>query len=218
MSQSRFLAGVAAATSIVTNGPVAYAQVERWHVYGYDRREVFGDRLAWLDDLDDDGIPELAVSATAGMLVVDVGNPNDDDRVRILRGADLSQLLELHGGWATSFGAAIHRCGDFDRDGVDDVLVAQLTDGSGRGVANVHSTSTGALLRVYDTPDTSDWWGVELGAVGDVDGDGIGEVVIGLPMSDYGAGAVGSIRVVGSADGATLAEWHGASRSNFGSI
>ena len=173
----------------------------------------FGAALASLGDVDGDGVPDLAVGAPradgpgptdAAGLVQDAG------RVLVVSGRDGRALLQLAGDSDhDTFGWSLAGMGDVDGDGVPDLLVGSPAGDPSSGSAAVYSGADGALLRSYVGVATGDRFGHALACAGDVDGDGVPDVLIGAPQAD-GAGAnAGRASVFSGADGSLLFAFEG---------
>ncbi len=159
-----------------------------------------GDRcglaLAFVDDLDGDGVADLAV-----------GVPGDDlgglDRGGVLAvsgasGLVLARLSGLAAG--DEFGTALAAAGDVDGDGREDLLVgaphAELS-AADSGVAVLVSGHSGFALDVYPGDSAGDLFGHAVAGAGDVDGDAVPDLLVGAPGGTYA-------RVLSGADGGTL--------------
>lgn len=127
-------------------------------------------------DLDGDGKREV--------LVVRAGTPattGRDGRVEIYdaeRGS-IRLAIELPYLDPANFGQAISGVGDLDRDGVGEVVVERKVDAIG-GVV-VYSGRTGREMWSFAGEPTFLGFGRAIAALGDVDGDGYGDLAIGCP-------------------------------------
>lgn len=146
-----------------------------------------GERVGVSPDLNGDGVRELLSSGSAGVLTYDGATG-----VKLSSHAvGASSLLNVDGS------------GEFDGDGVPDILVA---DGSS---VRAYSRADGSLLWTFSgSPGGSIGW--DLAVLGDIDGDGRDDVAAGEPDADpAGMNSAGSIHVLSGADGSLIHQIHG---------
>lgn len=158
---------------------------------------VYGRGLAVLGDIDGDHCDDVLVGAPR-VLRPEVGTGEVE-----LRSGRTGALLWRAAHEPIAFGSSLARLPDVDGDGRDDFLVGAppLTlTGNERGRAFVCSGATGSVLRELPAPRGGTWFGAEVLALGDVDGDGVADVVVG---GNYG-GAPGLVVVFSGASGAPL--------------
>jgi hypothetical protein len=165
--------------------------------------DQFGTGVAGLGDVDGDGHDDFAVGAP----LEDDGGP-DAGSVRVFSGRTGAVLRTLLGdGPGDRFGFSVAGPGDVDGDGFADVLVgAYLDDDSGfdSGSAKLFSGRTGAVLHTFLGDAVGDWFGRAVAAAGDVDRDGVGDLVVGAHLDDDNGTNSGSARVYSGATGAVL--------------
>ncbi len=90
------------------------------------------------------------------------------------------------------FGWLMDNVGDIDGDGANDYVVGAPTNGAGgtnAGRAYVYSGATGQLVYTF-TGAPGQRFGTALDAAGDVNGDGVGDIVVGGPSAGSGRAVV----------------------------
>jgi hypothetical protein len=156
----------------------------------------FGWAVAKAGDVDADGFGDLAVSAPGET----VGALGAAGRVRIFRGgpsagaASFAVLRVFSAEQSTQFfGSALAGDADQNGDGVPDLLVgSNLFDGPGqpasdnRGKAYLYSGADGAPLWSRVGENQKDWFGIGVATVGDIDGHGDPEFVVGACQTEKG--------------------------------
>ncbi len=152
----------------------------------------FGEAMAGLGDLNGDGASEVLIGAERD----NVGRGADAGRAYVYSGASgtlLYSLVSPNKTKAGHFGSAVARVPDVNGDGMDDILVGaamESTQRHGSGRAYLFSGRNGALLREFDPPAPKKFgrFGVAVAGLGDLDGDGSGDVAVGAPFEDTPAG------------------------------
>lgn len=128
-------------------------------------------------DMDGDGLTDILIvrdSASGGEGV---------DEVQVLSGADLSPIHTIvHDGLAVAaFGSAVSGGHDVDGDGVPDFLVGARQDDHGgewMGAVYVYSGADASLIQVLDGNVFYEQFGWVACLPGDLDGDGLADVVV----------------------------------------
>lgn len=94
-------------------------------------------------------------------------------------------------GALSAYGTSVAAMGDLDGDGYGDAVISDPFDGAGvvflhRGAAGGFGTTpAGAARGLVD----GEQFGMSVGRVGDIDGDGIADLAVGAPFSSGAAGA-----------------------------
>ncbi len=163
-----------------------------------DTRMFFGFTVAALGDLDGDGYDDIAVQhdrfGDDAALYLYYGSPAgiDDSVEQVLEPADVTTL-----GDAGSFGASM-AAGDFDGDGFRDLVVGdpdEDTAGSDAGAAYVYYGTAGGIDAATEEKLTAadgaadGLYGWAVASMGDPDGDGAEDLVVGAFRHDADLGA-----------------------------
>lgn len=173
--------------------------LHRWN--GYAPNDGLGKSVCSVGDVNGDGHADLlmgAVGANPGSLI-------DAGSVILCSGADGSLLRKWNG--QNSFdamGASISSCGDLDGDGITDVILS--APGSGKVFA--YSTATSALIYQWSTPAVNDGFGISVAAVGDVNQDGIEDILVGAHLGGT-ASVEGLVYLYSGANGELLFQCRG---------
>ncbi|MFO0984720.1 MAG: integrin alpha, partial [Planctomycetota bacterium] len=80
------------------------------------------------------------------------------------------------------FGGAVSEAGDVNKDGYQDFLIGAPDDQS-QGLCAVHSGKNGTLIFGLTSGSPGDHFGAAAALIGDVDGDGYDDFLVGAPQS-----------------------------------
>jgi FG-GAP repeat protein len=153
---------------------------------GTEAQQYLGRRVADAGDTNGDGADEVIIGAHgtthsgqwgAGSAFVYSGTGT---LIRQFDGTVGEQYL----------GMSVDGAGDVDGDGTDDLIIGAIGDSSqgiyGAGSALVYSGATGALImQDYGSAD-SEWFGESVSGLGDVNGDGKAEFMVGALYASPG--------------------------------
>ncbi len=153
---------------------------------GLQAQSRFGRAILSVDDLDQDGVADLLISAPEN-------SPNGiayAGSVYAISAATGTVLYTLHGVGAWDFlGENLALSEDFDGDGIRDCWVSQSGfDGSSQlnlGSVQLISTATGNLLRRIEGTTSYIGFARAIASVGDTDGDGVQDLLVGAPLADF---------------------------------
>jgi hypothetical protein len=161
------------------------------------RGEAAGDQFGWIarnvGDVDGDGITDIVTSApthgghTGRIYVYSVGTG------RLLWSADGQPGDEL--------GSGVEGIGDADGDGIPDVAASGP---SASGVAYLYSGRDGKILQSLKSARKDELFGNHISGIGDIDGDGHADLIIGAPDKADGSGNAGHAYVYSGKDGRLL--------------
>ena len=181
-----------------------------------DDIDRFGVSAASLGDLDGDGVVDLAVGAPGD----DDGGPqrgavwvlflNTDGTVKCHQ-----KISDTEGGFTgvldgDQFGRSVASLGDLDGDGVGDLAVGAFIDNDGgtkRGAVWVLFLNTDGTVKAHQKiSDTeggfkgilhnTDVFGISVTALGDLNGDGVGDLAVGAAGDDDGGSSRGAVWVL----------------------
>src|SRR5215467_6621707 len=195
-----------------------------------DSTTHFGRSIAVVSDIDGDGIADLAVGAPFQDGDFDstqrgYGLPLNVGKVYLVSGASLSEIRRLEDPqfqmvqellFGGQFGASVAAAGDLNNDGITDILVGvpdhivPVVDDSliNAGRAFVFSGSDGSILFTLDdpTPEEGARFGFAVAGIGDVNNDGVPDLVVGVPKKDSpdGLADVGTVYILSGADGTLI--------------
>jgi hypothetical protein len=172
------------------------------HVYLFNPRRAAASGIVWesfvpfqsgwhggivvaaAGDVNGDGVPDVLVGTSVG-------------RVVILSGANGSEL-RWHQSGDAGYGASMSGIGDFDGDGRDDYAIGAPQVNGGNGRVTVYSGASGAVLLTLDgTPGSA--FGSALAGIGDFDGDGRADFVVGAPNHLVNGQLMGRVAIFGLA-------------------
>lgn len=168
---------------VFLGGPGGPSTTPDWSAQGEAVGDNFGFTVSTAGDVNGDGISDVIVGAPnaqegKGRVYVFLGGVNG------LSPAWSWYAEGLGGGGYASW--SIMTAGDVDDDGRDEVIVGDVSAGAS-GHAYVYKAEAGrqTLTLVWDTegPPGISFLGASVSTAGDVNGDGVGDVIVGAPGS-----------------------------------
>lgn len=174
--------------------------------------QTFGEAVAMPGDVNGDGTNDFIVGSPQFS-----GAGQNAGSVGVYSGVDGSPLYTLFGPSPFDFfGRSIVGLGDLDGDGRDDFAVGANRDNTTpatagqAGTVRVYSGATGIEILALAGAGSGAEFGWHIDSAGDVDGDGLDDLVVSAPGQGYSA-------VHSSADGAELHRFN-ATGIPFGSV
>jgi len=180
--------------------------------------DTYGFSIVSIGDLNDDGVQDLAVGAyyddTGGIIrgTVHIHFMNTD--------GSIDSTVEINSNTTNGpslpdysyYGLSIAAIGDLDGDGVEDLAVgapgnSSVSGGSGvlRGSAFIHFMNTdGSIDSTVEinentangpTINDGDIYGFSMASIGDLDGDGVSDLVVGAPADNTGGTNRGALHI-----------------------
>jgi hypothetical protein len=152
----------------------------------------FGTAFANCGDLDGDGHADLCIAEPEHKLFGD-----DSGAVQIHSGRTGARLRTLYGGGAYEYFGLTLGAGDCDGDGVADLVIGAFLHDTGApngGAVFIYSGATlTRIFAAYGSTNTEQL-GRGVDFAGDLDGDGLGDFVAGIPRYDVPATDAGGLR------------------------
>ena len=181
-----------------------------WRATGARENEALGTSLAAVDRIGV-GVPDaLAIGAIQSWGAFE--QADGPGRVELRSLASGSKLLEVRGAWlGDGFGSSLCALGDVDGDGWAELAVGAVQDGLDRdlvprhpGYVSLVSTKDGAALWKASGREEDRRFGATLTRIGDADGDGHDDLLVGMTGPRDAKGAPGMIVALSAATGTPL--------------
>lgn len=181
---------------------------------GHALADNFGQGLASAGDINGDGYADVIIGAPGA-------NSHGywwSGATFVFSGADGLELFQWQGvNQDDNFGGSVANAGDVNGDGTNDIIVGAIgTNYSGQpwsGSAFVYSGADGSLIYRWDGTDYYQKFANSVAGVGDVNGDGFDDVLVG--SRDEGASVTGGAYLYSGADGSLLHHWVGEATADY---
>lgn len=179
-------------STVAQNRVDVYSGTSGALLYSLSTPGGFGSHVDFSDDVDGDG--------RADFIVGDFSSPGV---AYLFSGVDGHQLWKRQGvNSLDAYGWGVAALGDTNGDGVPDFAVGAYGDdnlGSASGVAQVLSGTDGATLVEYNGKKPGALFGFSVAGPGDVNGDGLGDLVVAAMQPFHFASDPGYVRVYSGA-------------------
>ena len=181
-----------------------------------DRGNIdFGSAVSDAGDVNNDGFTDVVVGAWR-----DHPNGVNSGAASVFSGLDGS-LLHWWAGDAAGDELAwsVAGAGDTNLDGFDDVITATLDDDNtvlDAGGARLFSGQDGSILHQWDGDSTADWYGYSVTGLGDINGDGNPDVLVGAPRDDNNGNDSGMVRAFSGLDYSLIFQVDGGIGTRYG--
>ncbi|MBL8694191.1 MAG: FG-GAP repeat protein [Planctomycetes bacterium] len=150
----------------------------------------FGAAMASVGDLSGDGATEIVFGAPGTAIVglgasagaASVSSGSDGAVLRVILGTTVGARL----------GASAAALGDVSGDGIPDFALGAPS--AGTGSVKIHSGAGAALLHSLPGAAVGSSFGASMAGVGDLDGDGSGDLLVGAPTEPGIGGGIGVLR------------------------
>ena len=178
------------------------------------RYDYFGASVTSIGDLNRDGIPDIAAGANGG------GGNSDKGAIHIMfmnTDGSVKSTVKINDDTANGpslsvdgfFGASVTSIGDLNRDGIPDIAVGangDSTTGNNKGAIHIMFMNTDgsvkSTVKINDDtangPSLSDdgFFGASVTSIGDLDGDGVNDIIVGADGDNAGGNDRGTIHIM----------------------
>lgn len=188
-------------------------------LWGTNINGRFGYALTSAGDVDGDTIGDMIVGS-----FWDSTNIFEAGSATVFSGADWSVIHHVEGDLTSEewFGTEVCGVGDLNGDHMAEFLVGApqqwYVPALNPPPGNVHlfDGATGNLITRFEGNNPGDHYGTSVAPLGDVNGDGTNDMVIGSPRHDENGSPVGMAEVRSGKNGIVLRRWFGTPWSMFG--
>ncbi|MFN3166438.1 MAG: FG-GAP-like repeat-containing protein [Phycisphaeraceae bacterium] len=151
--------------------------------YGRKDFDQFGGAVSDAGDVNNDGFPDIIVGAeTADVSAISSG------AIKVISGIDGSDIYASSfplnyaiagDNFNDNFGFAVSGIGDVNQDGFDDMAVGAVEPNNESGYVRIISGADGSQLAKLRGDQRGDYFGASVSDAGDINGDGLPDLVVG---------------------------------------
>ncbi len=173
---------------------------------GSGSNQRFGNSVAGIGDINGDFVDDQLV----GIPFKYLGGNGYGGRAIAYSGSDGSIIHQWDGYIdGSTMGWSVSGADDLNGDGVNDAVIssayANIGSKTQAGRVHVYSGADGSLIYQWDGESRIDIFGSSVAGVGDMDGDGVGEVVVGAYNADRnGTDEEGAVYIYSGATGSLI--------------
>jgi hypothetical protein len=164
------------------------------------RGEGANDQFGWIardiGDVDGDSVNDVVTSAPTHRV-----QDAEAGRVYVYSTRSGTLLWYADGAPGDQLGSGVEAAGDTNADGIPDIVASGP---AGKGVAHIYSGRDGRVLHTFTSNNAAEVFGNHVSGVGDFNGDGCADVIVGSPGKDSDASARGHAYVFSGKDGRLL--------------
>jgi hypothetical protein len=181
------------------------------HIHEQPGDIFFGEAVGAAGDVNQDGFDDFIVGAPGSTY----WSSTFVGAVYVFSGVDGSLLRSYSGPHARSrFGCSVAAMQDLNGDGYPEMVIGadhmEIAGMQNAGAASLHSGKDGALIEQWHGPNQEYFFATEVGDAGDMNGDGVHDIVIGSPEANpRNSISSGSVSVFSGSDGTLLHQWDG---------
>jgi CubicO group peptidase (beta-lactamase class C family) len=176
-----------------------------YHRTGEAGNDRMGRDVASAGDIDGDGYDDIIIAAHRS------DNGGDNAGKVYVVSVEKGMTLRIFIGTEPlgNLGSAVAGIGDVSGDSIPDILVsAAMIDGTGPGKVIAYSGADGAELFTINGENPGDAFGYDIELAGDINGDGLSDIIVGASLSDVSGSNSGKVYLY-SGDGSFIRSING---------